>query len=787
MAKFKTMLHGKAKFDVLMVSEKPGLKASGSAPVKQLRGTLKTLRPEIHRLNVRGYAAFAMVNTSDGRGTQDKNVVAVNALFIDYDGDDWSNLTAAQLLAKFKMKPHMLVRTSRGHYHVYWLIADGSLPLPKFKALQQQLARKYGADEKVCNLARFMRVPGTFNHKQEGSPYLSKLLHCDEGLPKYELDSFVETMLGTSGFDSDNDSDHDPSPVNSKQTRVKSVSRKVIVNQLPATDDALVVRTATDGTELELDSELEKVTTALASISPDDRDVWVKGGMALKTSFGDRGFPVFIDWSSVSSKFDYDEAKRQWDSFSSDKANGVGLGTIYFLAKRGGSQAGVSAGSIGTDFEFSEYFVTTTMAALKYDPYTKCRYTYVLGIWQTADSYAEGMAREFIQTFSAKHSGHTIAKKFLNANGIKDLLRLASSDRRCHVQSEAFNADPNIIGVKAKDSQGAEVVGVISLTDGTFRSATPEHFLTKVLGAPYLPDADCPAFRTFLMQITDGDLDVEKALQVIFGYTLYGHTKAQLMFIFVGSGANGKGVLLNVLRYVFGKWATAISYTLIRQHTTNPNAASPALAALAGARLIVCSEATKGAPLEEAFIKNITGSDPISCRGNYADQSTFIPQGTLLLATNDFPKVSFDDQALWRRTYPVHFKIQFQGDYCDPGLEDKLKAEASGILNWLIEGAISYHQCGKIPWAAASLQYLEKLKQASDTIGNWLRDCCKLGAGLSAVSSTAFASYKEHAKNQHAKAVNQKEFKEILNQKGYPPKRKSNANVFMGFSIKPLQ
>jgi P4 family phage/plasmid primase-like protien len=289
------------------------------------------------------------------------------------------------------------------------------------------------------------------------------------------------------------------------------------------------------------------------------------------------------------------------------------------------------------------------------------------------------------------------------------------------------------------------------------------------------------------MQITDGDLDVEKALQVIFGYTLYGHTKAQLMFIFVGSGANGKGVLLNVLRYVFGKWATAISYTLIRQHTTNPNAASPALAALAGARLIVCSEATKGAPLEEAFIKNITGSDPISCRGNYADQSTFIPQGTLLLATNDFPKVSFDDQALWRRTYPVHFKIQFQGDDCDPGLEDKLKAEASGILNWLIEGAISYHQCGKIPWAAASLQYLEKLKQASDTIGNWLRDCCKRDAGLSAVSSTAFASYKEHAKNQHAKAVNQKEFKEILNQKGYPPKRMKRANMFMGFSIKPLQ
>lgn len=49
------------------------------------------------------------------------------------------------------------------------------------------------------------------------------------------------------------------------------------------------------------------------------------------------------------------------------------------------------------------------------------------------------------------------------------------------------------------------------------------------------------------------------------------------MFILIGEGSNGKGVLLNTMKHVFGAYATTVSYSLLKKHNTNPNAPTPAL------------------------------------------------------------------------------------------------------------------------------------------------------------------------------------------------------------------
>lgn len=73
---------------------------------------------------------------------------------------------------------------------------------------------------------------------------------------------------------------------------------------------------------------------ALTMIPADDRDVWVRMGMALKSEFGEDGYQMFHDWSERGVGFDAKTAKSTWMSF---KLGGrITIGSLIAVAKRHG-------------------------------------------------------------------------------------------------------------------------------------------------------------------------------------------------------------------------------------------------------------------------------------------------------------------------------------------------------------------------------------------------------------------------------------------------------------------
>ena len=82
-------------------------------------------------------------------------------------------------------------------------------------------------------------------------------------------------------------------------------------------------------------SNPEKVRSALACISPQDRDTWVKIGMAVKAELGDDGFSLWNDWSKQVDSYVPAAARDSWRSFD---GGGITGGTLYFMAKEGGWQ-----------------------------------------------------------------------------------------------------------------------------------------------------------------------------------------------------------------------------------------------------------------------------------------------------------------------------------------------------------------------------------------------------------------------------------------------------------------
>lgn len=84
--------------------------------------------------------------------------------------------------------------------------------------------------------------------------------------------------------------------------------------------------------------DVSRLTSALEAVPSDDRDTWIKVGLALKDALGEAGLPVWQKWSATSSKFDPAELEKTWGSFkpASDGKATVGLGTIFHLAKERG-------------------------------------------------------------------------------------------------------------------------------------------------------------------------------------------------------------------------------------------------------------------------------------------------------------------------------------------------------------------------------------------------------------------------------------------------------------------
>ena len=130
-----------------------------------------TLESCADRLIADNATRCVFVAVNDGIGDKDEEMVRVRAVFADLDG--------APLPESFDLEPHIIVQTSPGKWHVYWLV-DG-LPLELFKPVQRAIAKKYSSDPAVCDLPRIMRLPGFLHRKAE--PFRSHIIHESGGLP----------------------------------------------------------------------------------------------------------------------------------------------------------------------------------------------------------------------------------------------------------------------------------------------------------------------------------------------------------------------------------------------------------------------------------------------------------------------------------------------------------------------------------------------------------------------------------------------------------------------------
>lgn len=83
------------------------------------------------------------------------------------------------------------------------------------------------------------------------------------------------------------------------------------------------------------EADRSDVEAMLYSIPAEDRDTWVRCGMAVKAALGDAGFSVWDAWSQTAKNYSANAARDVWRSI---KDGAVGTGTLVHLAREHGWQ-----------------------------------------------------------------------------------------------------------------------------------------------------------------------------------------------------------------------------------------------------------------------------------------------------------------------------------------------------------------------------------------------------------------------------------------------------------------
>lgn len=251
-----------------------------------------------------------------------------------------------------------------------------------------------------------------------------------------------------------------------------------------------------------------------------------------------------------------------------------------------------------------------------------------------------------------------------------------------------------------------------------------DDLITKVAPVEYIPDASRPHFDKSINRFQPIPA-VRAFVQRYHGYALTGLTGEQCLIFNYGSGSNWKSTFIELVSNIMGPYAQTIPFESISGDVQKSGSqASPEFARLPGARMVRASEPDHNVQFREGLIKSLTGGEPMLTRANFKDFFEFRPDFKLVLSGNHKPKISGVDHGIWRRINLVPWPTKIERKDRRPMAEvmGELMPEASGILNWLVDGALDYLNGGLKP-PAEVIDATAKYQESQDPVGSFVGMC----------------------------------------------------------------
>lgn len=311
--------------------------------------------------------------------------------------------------------------------------------------------------------------------------------------------------------------------------------------------------------------------------------------------------------------------------------------------------------------------------------------------------------------------------------------------------------------------------GTLNLLDGNKKNADKADLITRLTGVHYEPKAHAPRWEHFLEEVFvnqfgQPDNDLINYIKRALGYSITGDTSEQCLFLLTGSGQNGKSTFLRAVQYVLGDYSGVLNFdSLLVKSGAN---AGNDIAALRGKRFVTGVESNAAERLDEAKVKRLTGQDTISVRYLYREFFNFEPTFKIWLACNEKPIIRGTDEAIWRRFRIIPFNASFPESNRDKNLIDELKAEAPGILAWIVEGSLEWRKVGLGSCKQIDEAVME-YRGEQDTFAEFLQDHLRQKSGYFITNKEFMESYSEWAKLNGLPLRDQVSLSKELRKRGY--------------------
>jgi putative DNA primase/helicase len=346
---------------------------------------------------------------------------------------------------------------------------------------------------------------------------------------------------------------------------------------------------------------------------------------------------------------------------------------------------------------------------------------------------------------------------------------------------ESFDVDPLAMNVDNGTLRFAK-----SDTDDyvTFHAHRRADRMTKITPVAFDAEAQCPLYDKFLAKVQP-NADMQRHLHAWGGVSLTALLIAKLAFWY-GTGRNGKSTLADIWAHVMGDYARTIPIEsfLDQGRTRRGGEASPDIAALPGVRCLRTSEPEKRSKLAESLVKLVTGGEPVTARHLNRDFFEFRPAFKLTMQGNYKPQIEGTDEGMWARIMLVPWTVMIPEGERDTELPAKLRAEASGILNRLLDGLRDYLDYGLSP-SDEVIEATAEYRDDSDPIGRFLKDCVFIHpaeTGKKAPAHDLYHLYKAWAKSVGERRWSPKAFSRGLTDHGIM-RLKSSQIYYLGIEI----
>lgn len=254
-----------------------------------------------------------------------------------------------------------------------------------------------------------------------------------------------------------------------------------------------------------------------------------------------------------------------------------------------------------------------------------------------------------------------------------------------------------------------------------------DDLITKLAPVKYAPAAKCPHYDDFIARVQPS-AEMRDFIHQWGGLSLTGDIGEHKLAFFYGGGRNGKGTWVEAIAHLAGDYAGSIGVESLADSggKRRGDQATPDLARLPGVRFLRVSEPERGMKLNDGLIKQLTGGDPVDARHLNKGFFTFLPSFKLTISGNNKPNIRDLTHGMWARMQLVPWSVTIPEEQIDRRLPDKLKEEASGILNRLIEGLLAWRENGLIVPEEVK-DATRAYREDSDQLGRFLAQCCEVG------------------------------------------------------------